>query len=138
MQTKSPAFPAWSCASYARGTPFGFGSPFTWFMQTSIPLRIQDPGAATLVLVVRDLGSKYGTYVDESRVREACLWPGSKLTVGLNSFFVCYSLPERGAGAAKEADQGKAEKEAAGQEESDSAKEFSSGPGIDIVGLPEV
>jgi hypothetical protein len=48
------------------------------------------------VLVVRDLGSKYGTFVNESRVREACLWPGSKLTVGLNSYFVCYSLPERG------------------------------------------
>jgi len=47
------------------------------------------------VLVVRDLGSKYGTFVNESRVREACLWPGSKLTVGLNSYFVCYSLPER-------------------------------------------
>jgi hypothetical protein len=48
------------------------------------------------VLVVRDLGSKHGTYVNESRVREACLWPGSKLTVGLNSYFVCYSLPDRG------------------------------------------
>ena len=45
------------------------------------------------VLVVRDLGSKHGTYVNESRVQEACLWPGSKLTVGLNSYFVCYSLP---------------------------------------------
>lgn len=90
------------------------------------------------VLVVRDLGSKYGTYVNESRVREACLWPGSKLTVGLNSFFVCYSLPERGALTAKEADQGKAAKGRSAQEESDSAKEFPSGPGIDIVGLPEV
>jgi len=48
------------------------------------------------VLVVRDLGSKYGTFVNESRVREACLWPGSKLTVGLNSYFVCYSLSNRG------------------------------------------
>jgi len=47
------------------------------------------------VLVVRDLGSKYGTFVNESRVREACLWPGSKLTVGLNSYFVSYSLREQ-------------------------------------------
>jgi len=50
------------------------------------------------VLVVRDLGSKHGTYVNESRVREACLWPGSKLTVGLNSYFVCYHLRERAVG----------------------------------------
>ncbi len=42
------------------------------------------------VLVVRDLGSRHGTFVNESRVREACLWPGSKLTVGLNSYFVDY------------------------------------------------
>jgi hypothetical protein len=48
------------------------------------------------VLFVRDLGSRHGTFVNESRVVEACLWPGSKLTVGLNSFFVCYNLPERG------------------------------------------
>ncbi len=48
------------------------------------------------VLVVRDLGSKHGTYVNEARVREACLWPGSKLTLGLNSYFVCYNLPDRG------------------------------------------
>lgn len=48
------------------------------------------------VLVVRDLGSKHGTFVNESRVREACLWPGSKLTVGLNSYFVSYSLRKRG------------------------------------------
>jgi pSer/pThr/pTyr-binding forkhead associated (FHA) protein len=49
------------------------------------------------VLVVRDLGSRHGTFVNESRVMEACLLPGSKLTVGLNSFFVNYSLPRRGA-----------------------------------------
>jgi pSer/pThr/pTyr-binding forkhead associated (FHA) protein len=48
------------------------------------------------VLFVRDLGSRHGTFVNESRVMEACLWPGSKLTVGLNSYFVCYNLPERG------------------------------------------
>jgi len=46
------------------------------------------------VLVVRDLGSRHGTFVNETRVTEACLWPGSKLTVGINSFFVCYSLQE--------------------------------------------
>lgn len=46
------------------------------------------------VLVVRDLGSRHGTFVNESRVREACVWPGSKLTVGLTSFFVCYNLPQ--------------------------------------------
>ncbi len=48
------------------------------------------------VLVVRDLGSRHGTVVNESRVREACWWPGSKLTIGLNSYFVKYSLPLRG------------------------------------------
>jgi hypothetical protein len=47
------------------------------------------------VLFVRDLGSRHGTFVNETRVWEACLWPGSKLTVGLNSFFVSYNLPSR-------------------------------------------
>lgn len=85
------------------------------------------------VLVVRDLGSKYGTYVNESRVREACLWPGSKLTVGLNSFFVCYSLPERGDSTDTEPGQ-----EAADSGNSDLDGRVSSGPSIDIVGCPEV
>jgi hypothetical protein len=80
------------------------------------------------VLVVRDLGSKYGTFVNESRVREACLWPGSKLTVGLNSFFVCYTLPERGAASDSHADEGK----------SRPGDEIQSGPAIDIRGPSEV
>lgn len=85
------------------------------------------------VLVVRDLGSKYGTYVNESRVREACLWPGSKLTVGLNSFFVCYTLPERGSSTDTEP-----AREAADQEKPDLGRPVSSGPSIDIAGCREV
>ena len=37
------------------------------------------------LLVVRDLGSRYGTYVNGMRVAEARL-PDDKLTVGLTSF----------------------------------------------------
>jgi pSer/pThr/pTyr-binding forkhead associated (FHA) protein len=44
------------------------------------------------LLVVRDLGSRYGTYVNEKRVTEATLWPGDKLTVGTVTFLVHYSL----------------------------------------------
>ncbi len=83
------------------------------------------------VLVVRDLGSKYGTYVNESRVREACLWPGSKLTVGLNSFFVCYSLPERG--VFTDTRPGKA---AGDQDKSATRPGISAGPSLDIVEAP--
>ncbi len=80
------------------------------------------------VLVVRDLGSKYGTYVNESRVREACLWPGSKLTLGLNSFFVSYSLPDRGV-----ASQTRPEKGPPYQEQSKTEKKIFSGPTLDIL-----
>ena len=78
------------------------------------------------VLVVRDLNSKHGTYVNESRVREACLWPGSKLTVGLNSFFVCYSLPDRGAASDGDGDKGASDPRPSTRE---------TGTGIDILGI---
>lgn len=42
------------------------------------------------VLVVRDLGSKHGTYVNGMRVAEAPLLPEDKLTVGLTSFVAVY------------------------------------------------
>ena len=41
-------------------------------------------------LVVRDIGSRHGTFVDGARVTEAHLLPGAKLTVGLSSFEVQY------------------------------------------------
>jgi pSer/pThr/pTyr-binding forkhead associated (FHA) protein len=44
-------------------------------------------------LVVRDLGSKYGTYVNGQKVTQAPLLPGDRLTVGMSSFEVQY---ERG------------------------------------------
>jgi hypothetical protein len=80
------------------------------------------------VLVVRDLGSKHGTYVNESRVREACLWPGSKLTVGLNSFFVCYALPDRNVQAS--------EKEVARGNADPPISLDRAGASIDIVKIP--
>ena len=42
------------------------------------------------ILVVRDLGSKHGTYINGMRVSEAPLLPEDKLTVGLTSFVACY------------------------------------------------
>lgn len=51
------------------------------------------------VLVVRDLGSKHGTYVNGIRVSEARVMPEDKLTVGLTSFVASYrgsAKPARG------------------------------------------
>ncbi len=42
------------------------------------------------LLVVRDFGSRHGTFVNECRVTRAYLWPGDKLTVGLASYLVQY------------------------------------------------
>ncbi|MDD4269953.1 MAG: FHA domain-containing protein [Pirellulales bacterium] len=42
------------------------------------------------LLVVRDLGSRHGTYVNGMRVAEARLLPDDKLTVGLTSFVASY------------------------------------------------
>ena len=41
-------------------------------------------------LVVRDIGSRNGTFVDGERVTQAHLLPGAKLAVGLNSIEVQY------------------------------------------------
>jgi len=42
------------------------------------------------VLVVRDLGSKNGTYINGCRITEALLMPGDKLSMGETRFLVCY------------------------------------------------
>lgn len=42
------------------------------------------------VLVVRDLGSKNGTYVNSRRITEALLMPGDELSTGETCFLVCY------------------------------------------------
>lgn len=41
-------------------------------------------------LVVRDLDSKHGTYVNGTRVAEAVLQPGDRLSAGASSFLVSY------------------------------------------------
>ena len=41
-------------------------------------------------LVVRDLGSKHGTYVNGEKVTQASLLPGDRLMVGLSSFEAQY------------------------------------------------
>jgi len=41
-------------------------------------------------LVVRDLGSKHGTFVNGEKVDQALLFPGDELMVGLCSFEVQY------------------------------------------------
>lgn len=45
------------------------------------------------VLVVRDLGSKYGTFVNGRPVSRAELLPGDMLSVGLSNFVAGYDLP---------------------------------------------
>jgi len=47
------------------------------------------------VLVIRDLGSKYGTFINGCAVREAPLLPGDTLTIGLSNFVAQYELPAR-------------------------------------------
>ena len=42
------------------------------------------------ILVVRDLQSRNGTYVNGRRVTEALLMPGHHLALGKTSFLVCY------------------------------------------------
>jgi pSer/pThr/pTyr-binding forkhead associated (FHA) protein len=44
------------------------------------------------LLVVLDLGSRTGTYIDGMRVRRAHLMPGDTLTVGRTSFVVEYDV----------------------------------------------
>ena len=41
-------------------------------------------------LVVRDLGSTHGTFVNGLEVTEAHLMPGDKLTIGLSNFLTQY------------------------------------------------
>jgi pSer/pThr/pTyr-binding forkhead associated (FHA) protein len=45
------------------------------------------------LLVVRNLNSRHGTFVNEVRVQRSYLFPGDKLTVGLASFEVRYNQP---------------------------------------------
>ncbi len=44
------------------------------------------------LLVVRDLGSRHGTFVNRNRVTQAPLWPGDRLTLGVNGYLVFYDI----------------------------------------------
>lgn len=46
-------------------------------------------------LVVRDLGSKHGTFVNGVKVAQGHLLPGDRLTVGVTSLSVDYQRTER-------------------------------------------
>lgn len=46
-------------------------------------------------LMVRDIGSRHGTFVNGERVDHAHLLPGDKLTVGLMSFEVQYKRKDK-------------------------------------------
>jgi pSer/pThr/pTyr-binding forkhead associated (FHA) protein len=43
-------------------------------------------------LVVRDLGSKHGTFVNDCPVSESPLLPGDRLTVGISRFVASYEI----------------------------------------------
>lgn len=53
------------------------------------------------LLVVRDLGSKHGTYVNGKRISEARLLPDDKLTIGMTSFVASYHGNARSEGATR-------------------------------------
>jgi len=55
------------------------------------------------VLVVRDLGSKHGTYVNGHAVTTAPLNPGDELSIGLSKFVVEYDLDSAAIKASHEA-----------------------------------
>jgi len=44
------------------------------------------------LLVVQDLGSRHGTFVNGKRVTRAYIWPGDALTVGTNSYLVGFDI----------------------------------------------
>jgi pSer/pThr/pTyr-binding forkhead associated (FHA) protein len=52
-----------------------------WLSRTHCELRCEGGS-----FVVRDLGSKYGTFVNGRRIREATLEPGDELGIGLSKF----------------------------------------------------
>ncbi|MFV1966690.1 MAG: FHA domain-containing protein [Pirellulaceae bacterium] len=43
-------------------------------------------------LMVRDLGSKHGTFVNDCGISESPLLPGDRLTVGLSTFVASYEI----------------------------------------------
>lgn len=44
-------------------------------------------------LVVRDLGSTHGTFVNGREITESNVMPGDKLTIGISSFLMQYRQP---------------------------------------------
>ena len=54
-------------------------------------------------LVVRDLGSKHGTFVNDSLVSESALLPGDRLSVGLTTLVARYELSDSAPAAARSA-----------------------------------
>jgi pSer/pThr/pTyr-binding forkhead associated (FHA) protein len=44
-------------------------------------------------LLVRDLGSKHGTFVNDGQVTESVLKPGDKLNIGLTTLVAAYEPP---------------------------------------------
>lgn len=55
-----------------------------WVSRRHCVLEMAEDGE----LVVRDLESKHGTFVNNSRIEEATLQSGDKLSIGMCTFFV--------------------------------------------------
>ena len=45
-------------------------------------------------LIVRDLGSKHGTLVNDCAISESPLLPGDRLTVGISTFIASYEIDD--------------------------------------------
>ncbi len=56
-----------------------------WVSRRHCEIHIVDGG-----LVVRDLGSKHGTLINEATITEALLQPGDQLSVGLSTLIAAY------------------------------------------------
>lgn len=72
-------------AEMGRGTDVSVRIDDRWLSRRHCRLEFDDG-----VLVVHDLGSRHGTYVNGHRISDAKLLPGDELCIGLSHFIADY------------------------------------------------
>jgi len=69
-----------------RGQSVGLQIDDRWLSRRHCTLDLDDAG----MLVVRDLGSRHGTFVNGQQIAESRLAPGDELCIGLSHFLAEY------------------------------------------------